>query len=73
MWQQPGFFSERKNTSIIFKKENDEYLDTFIKLGNIETCDEKVYDEVELFVCKMYGFKSISKIDQVRLAIFNEM
>ena len=48
---------------------DDELLEFFSKLGEGDLTDE-MYQEAERFVCKMYGSKTITSVNQLRSNLF---
>ena len=49
---------------------DDELLEFFSKLGEGDLTDEIIYQEAERFVCKMYGSKTITSVNQLRSKLF---
>ena len=47
-----------------------EYLDKFANLGANEILQEDTLKELENFVCKIYGYKNLSTVNEVRKCMF---
>ena len=47
-----------------------EYLDIFANLGTNGMLKEDTLKELESFVCKIYGYKNLSPVNEVRKCMF---
>ena len=66
-----SFFRKGKATCFNVMKENSEFLEAFAALGECWSLSEDVANQLESFVCKLYGYRE-SNINNVRKKIFEK-
>lgn len=64
----PAFFKKGKVRPFSILKRSPEFLKAFYDM-NTDNADE-IFATIEKFVCAMYGFKSIDKVNDGRVAMF---
>lgn len=52
--------------------KNQEFSEAFAALGTSADIDEKIMDVLEKFTCSLYGMPKLSKVNDVRLALFQQ-
>lgn len=67
----PAFFRKGKKRPFLLLRNSDKYMDALTNLSKYrDGVDEEVFNEVEEFVCRMYGYKKLNRINEIRSAIF---
>lgn len=51
-------------------KEVAKYMNALENLSEYPHCDETVFEIVEEFVCRIYGYHNITNINEIRSMIF---
>lgn len=66
----PAFFRRGKKRPFTLLTNNKKYSQALKELKNYPHCNESTFSDVEEFVCRMYGYKKINCINEVRSAMF---
>lgn len=66
----PAFFREGKQRPFKILAKKEEFQKAFASLGDTSIDTIEIFSKIESFVCSMYGFESIKKIDNVRFQMF---
>eukprot|EP00794_Sanderia_malayensis_P000672 gene671-biopygen976 len=65
-----SFMRKGKKVCWNLVKENEEFLTAFSELGSESTASESLLNCLERFVCRIYGEKRLSLVNEVRKKIF---
>lgn len=55
---------------VIERKNSQAFLETFANFGESNEADDDIIQQIETFVCAIYGFSHLNSVDQVRKEIF---
>ena len=66
----PSFAFKGKIRPFTFLAKNHKAQSAFAKLGWMGMLPDSVIDEIENFLCQMYGAKGIKSVDECRLVSF---
>ncbi|CAH1173831.1 unnamed protein product [Phaedon cochleariae] len=67
----PSFFKKGKNRPYKILHSSEIYIEHFIKLSNAPDDElENTFNTTEEYVCRMYGFKKINKVNEARVETF---
>ena len=65
-----SFFGKGKNLFWKAVTKNNEFMSTFASLGNTYQMSSQTEKQLERFVCSLYGFKTLSSVNEVRKCTF---
>ncbi|XP_067613930.1 serine/threonine-protein kinase Wnk isoform X4 [Eurosta solidaginis] len=66
-----SFFKKEKSRPYKILQNSERFIDSFIKLSNAPDDElQNTFDIIEEYVCRMYGFKKINKVNEARVATF---
>ncbi|XP_031784070.1 uncharacterized protein LOC116417081 [Nasonia vitripennis] len=68
----PAFFRKGKKRPFIIMRIFTDFTESFIQMSTPSDNREETFAKIEQFICKMYGFKSLKNINDVRLATFQK-
>ena len=69
----PSFYRKGKTSSLKQIISVPEYQDAFMKLGDLDNLhSDDVFNVLDKFVCQLYGYKKMKKVDEVRHAMFKK-
>lgn len=67
---KPAFFRKGKQRPFKLLGEKEKLQRAFASLGDTSIDINGIFAEIESFICSMYGFESLKKIDDVRYQMF---
>ncbi len=62
----PSFAFKRKVRPLTLLEKNPSIQNAFVKLGSVEMLSNSIIDEIEKFVCQIYGAKGVKSVDECR-------
>lgn len=68
----PCFSRKGKINPMTILANNTSICEAFARLGKSSTIDNETQESLEEFVCKMYGFKNITSVNEVRFLMFSK-
>ncbi|XP_017472207.1 PREDICTED: uncharacterized protein LOC108363375 [Rhagoletis zephyria] len=66
----PAFFRKGKKRPYLMMTKNKEFVNSFIAMSTSSESREDLFDKIQEFVCRLYGFKKINDINEARVATF---
>lgn len=66
----PAFFRKGKKRPFHLLRNSEKYVDALTNPSKYPDCDNAVFETVKEFVCRIYGYKQINKINECRSAMF---
>ena len=69
-WASPSFMRKGKKVCWNLVKENPEFLTAFSEIGLEMRASESLLHSLERFVCRLYGEKRLTSVNEVRKKIF---
>lgn len=67
----PAYFKKGKKRPSTILEKSPQFITTFSNMHNYPDIDkDDIFDTLEKFVCELYGFKTMSNVNEVRLATF---
>lgn len=67
-----AFIHKGKLRPLALLQKSGEYQEAFKKLGNADKVEQDVVNQLEAFVCALYGKHNLSDVNEARLAIFQQ-
>lgn len=66
----PTFYGKGKNRPLKLLRQSKKFLKAFTDIVHYPNCSDTVFDTIEEFVCRMYNWNTITRVNEARVAAF---